>query len=75
MVETFRDYCAQVVRRFGVADSLIKHVNLNSKIKASNTNKNTWNSINKFSEDEVANNISILKEEPIVIEDTDSNSI
>ena len=58
-----------------VADSLIKHVNLNSKIKASNTNKNTWNSINKFSEDEVANNISILKEEPIVIEDTDSNSI
>ena len=49
--------------------------NLNSKIKASNTNKNTWNSIDEFSEDELANNISILKEEPIVIEDTDSNSI
>ena len=49
--------------------------NLNSKIKASNTNKNTWNSIDEFSEDELANNISILKGESIVLEDKDSNSI
>ena len=50
-------------------------LNLKNKNNTSNTNKPTWDSIDEFSEDELANNTTIIKEKPIIIEDTKSNSI
>ena len=50
-------------------------INLDNNTKASNTNKTSYNSIDRFLEDKLANNISIIEEKPIKVEDLDSNSI